>query len=300
MNIAVLIPCFNEALSINRVISDFKHYLPGAKIYVYDNNSNDNTAEVARLAGAIVRTETRQGKGYVVSRMFGDIEADIYFLIDGDGTYDVSAAPLFIQPLIDDAYDFVNGLRVESDIKNYRHGHRFGNYMLTTLVAYIFDHRFKDMLSGYKIFTRKFVKSFPHSSSGFEIETQLIVHALQMGIPATELPVKYINRVEGSESKLNTYRDGFRILLTIFRLFIQEKPMIFFGALSLTNLLFISFLFIPILNTYLETGLVPRYPTLIAIVGLGIACLLCLLTGFISSSISITRKEMRRLSYLAS
>lgn len=300
MNIAVLIPCFNEALSINRVVSDFKHYLPAAKIYVYDNNSNDNTAEVARLAGAIVRTETRQGKGYVVSRMFGDIDADIYFLIDGDGTYDVSAAPLFIQTLIDEAYDFVNGLRVESDIQNYRHGHRFGNYMLTTLVAYIFDHRFKDMLSGYKVFTRKFVKSFPHSSSGFEIETQLIVHALQMGIPATELPVKYINRVEGSESKLNTYRDGFRILFTIFRLFIQEKPMTFFGALSFAIFLFISFLFIPILNTYFETGLVPRYPTLISIVGLGMACLLCLLTGFISSSISITRKEMRRLSYLAS
>jgi glycosyltransferase involved in cell wall biosynthesis len=299
MEIAVLIPCFNEELSINQVVLDFKHFLPRAKIYVYDNNSTDKTVEVARAAGAIVRTEERQGKGHVVYRMFGDIEADFYIMVDGDGTYDISTASLMIDALINERCDMVNGKRIETDKDNYRSGHRLGNLFLTGVVSVIFAHRFSDMLSGYKAFSKKFIKSFPGFSKGFEIETQLTVHALEMNLPVKEIETRYVNRVIGSVSKLNTYKDGIKILYAIFLLVIREKPFVFFGGISLGLMLIIFGLFVPIYQTYLITGLVPKFPTLILIAALGIASLISLVTGLITESLTIARKEFKRLIYLS-
>ena len=299
MEIAVLIPCFNEELSINQVVLDFKRFLPQAKIYVYDNNSTDQTAEIARLAGAIVRTEEKQGKGHVVYRMFGDIEADFYIMVDGDGTYDISVAPLMIDVLINERCDMVNGKRIESNKENYRSGHRLGNLLLTGVVSTIFAHRFSDMLSGYKAFSKKFIKSFPGFSKGFEIETQLTVHALEMNLPVREIKTKYTNRVTGSVSKLNTYKDGIKILYAIFLLVIREKPFAFFGGISLGLLLIMFGLFVPIYRTYLITGLVPKLPTLILIGVLGIASLISLVTGLVTEGLTIARKEFKRLIYLS-
>lgn len=230
--VAVLVPCFNEGESVFEVVRSFKAHLPEADVYVYDNNSTDDTVAKAIKAGAIVRSESRQGKGRVVCRMFSDIEADVYVLVDGDGTYDASRAQDMIRMLIDGQYDVVNGRRVESHAKNYRPGHRFGNLLLTGLVSRIFSRQFSDMLSGYKVFSRRYVKSFPSLSKGFEIETQMTIHALQMEMPVVEIETTYSNRVEGSESKLNTYRDGFRILRTIFKIFVSEKPVMFFNSLA--------------------------------------------------------------------
>jgi glycosyltransferase involved in cell wall biosynthesis len=299
MEIAVLIPCFNEELSINQVVLDFKHFLPRAKIYVYDNNSTDKTVEVARAAGAIVRTEEKQGKGHVVYRMFGDIEADFYIMVDGDGTYDISTASLMIDTLINERCDMVNGKRIESDKENYRRGHRLGNLFLTGVVSAIFAHRFSDMLSGYKAFSKKFIKSFTGFSKGFEIETQLTIHALEMNLPVKEIETKYSNRATGSVSKLNTYKDGIKILYAIFLLVIREKPFAFFGSISL-GLIFLMFgLFAPIYHSYLITGLVPKFPTLILIAALGTASLISLVTGLITESLTIARKEFKRLIYLS-
>lgn len=299
MEIAVLIPCFNEELSINQVILDFKKFLPRAKIYVYDNNSTDKTAEIARAAGAILRTEDKQGKGQVVYRMFGDIEADFYIMVDGDGTYDISIAPQMIDILINERCDMVNGKRIESDKENYRRGHRLGNLFLTGVVSAIFAHRFSDMLSGYKAFSKKFIKSFPGFSKGFEIETQLTIHALEMNLPVKEIETNYSNRATGSVSKLNTYKDGIKILYAIFLLVIREKPFAFFGSISLGLILLMFGLFAPIYHSYLITGLVPKFPTLILIAAFGTASLISLVTGLITESLTIARKEFKRLIYLS-
>lgn len=299
MEIAVLIPCFNEELSIQQVILDFRKFLPQAKIYVYDNNSTDNTAKIAKKNGAIVRFEANQGKGHVVYRMFGDIEADYYLMVDGDGTYDISIAPQMINLLINEPCDVVNGKRVESDIENYRKGHRFGNWMLTGIVASIFSAQFTDMLSGYKAFSKKFVKSFPSLSKGFEIETQITIHALEMNLPVREIETKYANRLEGSESKLSTYKDGIKILYAILLLVIREKPFIFFGLISGALAATMLLLFIPIYISYQETGLVPKFPTLILIGALGTASLICIVTGLITESLTMARKELKRLTYLS-
>jgi glycosyltransferase involved in cell wall biosynthesis len=299
MEIAVLIPCYNEELSIQQVILDFQKFLPEAKIYVYDNNSTDKTAEIAKKTGAIVRAESRQGKGHVVYRMFGDVEADYYLMVDGDGTYDISMAPQMINILINERCDLVNGKRIESDIDNYRQGHRFGNWMLTGLVASIFSAQFSDMLSGYKAFSKKFIKSFPSLSKGFEIETQITIHALEMNMPVREINTKYANRLEGSESKLSTYKDGFKILYAILLLVIREKPFIFFGLISASLFATMLLLFIPIFISFQETGLVPKFPTLILIGALGTASLICIVTGLITESLTMARKELKRLTYLS-
>jgi glycosyltransferase involved in cell wall biosynthesis len=297
--LAVLVPCFNEGDAIFQVVEAFKTHLPEADVYVYDNNSTDQTIEQAQRAGAIVRSESRQGKGRVVCRMFSDIEADVYVLVDGDGTYDASMAKRMIMTLLDGQFDVVNGKRVESHEKNYRPGHRFGNLLLTGLVARIFSRRFSDMLSGYKVFSRRYVKSFPRLSEGFEIETQLTIHALQMEMPVAEVETTYSNRVEGSESKLSTYRDGFRILRTILKIFISEKPVLFFNLVASIIALTMIVLFMPILIDYRQTGLVPRFPTLLGVVGLGIAMLISVVSGYLLEAISVSRKETRRLHYLS-
>jgi glycosyltransferase involved in cell wall biosynthesis len=299
MEIAVMIPCYNEGLSIRQVILDFKNFLPQATIYVYDNNSNDDTVEIAKHAGAIVRFESKQGKGHVVYRMFGDIEADYYIMVDGDGTYDISLAPQMIHLLVNEPCDLVNGKRIESDKENYRKGHRFGNWMLTGIVSSIFSEQFSDMLSGYKAFSRKFVKSFPSLSKGFEIETQITIHALEMNLPVKEIETKYMNRAEGSVSKLSTYKDGVKILYAILLLFIREKPMIFFGIIAAILSAAMLMLFVPIYVSYQQTGLVPKFPTLILIGGFGTASLICLVTGLITESMTMARKEMKRLTYLS-
>lgn len=297
--LAVLVPCFNEEDSILQVVESFKTHLPEADVYVYDNNSTDQTAIRARKAGAIVRSESRQGKGRVVCRMFSDIEADVYVLVDGDGTYDASMAKQLVKVLLDGQFDVVNGKRVESHEKNYRRGHRFGNFLLTGLVARIFSSQFSDMLSGYKVFSRRYVKSFPRLSEGFEIETQLTIHALQMEMPVAEVETTYSNRVEGSESKLSTYRDGFRILRTIAKVFISEKPVLFFNFVASIIALAMIALFMPIFVDYRQTGLVPRFPTLLGIVGLGVAMLISMVYGYLLEVISESRKETRRLHYLS-
>ncbi len=225
MRTAVLIPCYNEEAAIAQVVNDFRRVLPEAQIYVYDNNSKDRTTEVARQAGAIVRREPLQGKGHVVRRMFADIEADVYVLVDGDATYDAESAPRMIQKLLDEQLDMVNGARVTEIKEAYRAGHRFGNWMLTTMVATIFGNRFKDMLSGYRIFSRRYVKSFPALATGFETETELTVHALELRMPTDEVETPYKDRPVGSVSKLSTYRDGFRILWMIGVLVKEERPM---------------------------------------------------------------------------
>jgi glycosyltransferase involved in cell wall biosynthesis len=299
MKIAILIPCFNEAAAIKQVILDFRLALPQAEIYVYDNNSTDGTPDLARHEGVQVRHEPHQGKGHVVCRMFSDVEADVYVLVDGDGTYDAKDAAHFVSILLDQQLDLVNGKRVESDSDNFRRGHRVGNWVLTRMVSILFGQGLSDMLSGYKIFSRRFVKSFPRLSVGFEIETQLVIHALQMSMPSVEIPTKYFNRMRGSVSKLNTYSDGLRILQTILRLLITEKPILFFGGIGMVILILCLLLGIPIVSNYLESGLVPRLPTWVTIVSLVIVSIMSTLTGLLMQAITINRKETRRLIYLS-
>ena len=296
--IAVLIPCFNEAVAIARVIGDFRAALPQATIYVYDNNSTDDTVEVSRKAGAAVRREPLQGKGNVVRRMFADIEADVYVLVDGDGTYDASAAPALVERLLNDELDMVTGVRIAESASAYRAGHAFGNRALTGVVANIFGNRCADMLSGYRAFSRRFVKSFPALATGFEIETELTVHALELRMPIADVPTRYGSREAGSSSKLHTVRDGLRIGKTIVHVVKEERPLQFF---SLTALLFslASLLFgYPVLVTYIETGLVPRLPTAILAMGLMIIATLSFTAGVVLDSISNARRELRRLRYL--
>lgn len=297
--IAVILPCYNEAAAIAGVVHDFRAVLPDADIYVFDNNSTDGTPSCALDAGALVCGENRQGKGNVVRRMFADVEADIYVLTDGDGTYDAAVAPEMISRLVAENLDMVVGSRLtDYDGDAFRRGHRFGNDLLTGCLGFFFGRSFTDILSGYRVFSRRYVKSFPALASGFEIETELAVHALELRMPVAEMPTAYKGRPAGSESKLRTYRDGFRILSTILVLFKEERP---FTCFSLIAALFAAtslILAYPIFATYIETGLVPRFPTAILSTGLMIIAFLSFSCGLILETVSRGRREMRRLFYL--
>jgi glycosyltransferase involved in cell wall biosynthesis len=298
LRVAVLVPCYNEELTISTVVADFRAALPEATIYVYDNNSKDRTREVAAAAGAIVRLESLQGKGNVVRRMFADIEADIYVLVDGDDTYSAASAPQMIEALIENQLDMVNGRRVTDIQAAYRPGHRLGNIMLTSMVAAIFGNRFQDMLSGYRIFSRRFIKSFPALASGFEIETELTVHALELRMATTEIDTPYKDRPEGSVSKLRTYRDGIRILSTILLLVKEERPLQFFcGIFALLTALSVI-ISIPLFITYAQTGLVPRLPTAVLVVGITLLAFLSLVCGLILDTVTLSRREAKRMRYL--
>lgn len=297
--IAVLVPCYNEAASIQSVVSNFKSALPTASIYVYDNNSSDRTAEIAQAAGAIVRREPLPGKGNVVRRMFSDVEADIYVMVDGDDTYHAQSAPMMIRRLLDDQLDMVSGARVETTKEAYRLGHRFGNAVLTGLVATIFGNRFTDMLSGYRVLSRRFVKSFPALSTGFEIETELTVHALELRMKVAEIETPYKDRPEGSASKLNTIRDGIRIFSTIVHLVKEERPLQFFSAAFLALAIGSVLLAIPIISEFLDTGEVPRFPTAILSTGLMLSAFLSLACGLILDTVTTSRREVKRLRYLS-
>jgi glycosyltransferase involved in cell wall biosynthesis len=299
MRIAVLVPCFNEEAAVASVVSAFRKALPTAQIYVYDNNSKDRTAEVARAAGAEVRSERRQGKGHVVRRMFADIEADVYVLVDGDATYDAPSAPGMIERLVNDHLDMVVGLRVDQEQAAYRRGHRAGNWLLTSFLSSVFGQAFTDILSGYRVFSRRFVKSFPVLSDGFEIETELTVHALELAMPVAEVETPYYARPEGSVSKLNTWSDGFRILGTILRLYRSEKPLRFFTFIGLFLALVAIGLAIPLAVTYLEEGVVPRLPTAILSTGLMIVAVLSVSSGLVLDTVTRGRREMKLLNYLS-
>jgi glycosyltransferase involved in cell wall biosynthesis len=297
--IVVLVPCFNEELTVGKTIEGFREALPFATIYVYDNNSTDRTVEVAEAAGAVVRSETRQGKGNVVRRMFADIDADVYVLVDGDATYEAEAAPRMVRRVIEENLDFINGARVSASVEAYRRGHRFGNYVLTAMVRNIFGRQFTDMLSGYKVFSRRYVKSFPAMSRGFEIETELTVHALELRMPSAEELTAYGERPSGSVSKLNTFRDGARILRLIFDLVRNERPLQFFGLVGAVLILIAVVLMIPLAKTFFETGLVPRLPTAVLAIGLIIIGFLSFLAGLILDVVATMRSEMKRLAYLS-
>ncbi len=297
--IAILVPCHNEELTITTVINDFKSVLPQANIYVYDNASTDNTAEAAKKAGAIIYKEKNIGKGNVIRRMFSDIEADIYIMVDGDDTYEAQKCAEMVDQMISNNLDMVIGVRKTSNSDGeYRKGHIFGNWMLTAFVSLIFGNGFSDMLSGYRVMSRRFVKSFPAMSKGFEIETEMTIHALQLGVSYAEKDTIYNSRPEGSESKLSTLKDGVRILAMITLLFKEEKPFYFFSIMSLLFFLISLVFSLPILITYLETGLVPRIPTAILSTGLMIISFLCLVSGVILDSLSRSRLELKRLIYL--
>lgn len=297
--IAVLIPCYNEAATVGQVVAGFRAALPAAVIYVYDNNSSDRTAEIARAAGAVVRRERLQGKGNVVRRMFGDIDADVFILVDGDATYDAAAAPAMVELLLANHLDLVNGCRITAIRRAYRSGHRLGNAVLTWLVGAIFGRGLSDMLSGYKAFSRRFVKSIPLLSSGFEIETELAVHALALRMPIAEMQTIYKDRPEGSDSKLSTYRDGLRILRAIFLLIKEERPLSFFGFLSLLLAATSLGLAMPVIITFSATGLVPRLPTALLATGIMLLAFLSLFCGLILDTVTRGRKEIKRLAYLA-
>ena len=297
--IAVLLPCYNEAAAIAQTIADFRAALPEAAIYVYDNNSSDATCEIAAAAGAIVRSERMQGKGNVVRRMFADVDADIYVMADGDATYEAAAAPALVSKLLDENLDMVVGARKSEVEAAYRRGHRLGNALLTGMLARIFGRTFTDILSGYRVFSRRFVKSFPVLSAGFEIETEISVHALELRMPVAEQVTAYAARPDGSESKLNTWRDGFRILNTILLLFRYERPLQFFGAIAATFAIMAIILAIPLFITFLQTGLVPRFPTAILSTGLMILSALNGMCGLILDTVVRGRLEVRRIAYLA-
>ena len=297
--IAVLVPCFNEEAAVATVVADFQKALPSAAIYVYDNNSSDRTVAIARDAGAIVRSERRQGKGHVVRRMFADVDADIYVLVDGDATYDAASISKMIDTLMSEHLDMVVGLRVDQAQAAWRPGHRTGNWLLTSFLATVFGRAFKDILSGYRVFSRRFVKSFPVLSDGFEIETELSVHALELALPTAEIETPYFARPEGSVSKLNTWRDGFRILATILKLYRSEKPLRFFSAIAAFLALVSVGLAIPVFVTYLELGIVPRLPTAILSMGLIILAMLSLSSGLVLDTVTRGRREMKLLAYLA-
>jgi len=299
VSIAVLLPCCNEEAAIAQTVAGFRAALPGAAIYVYDNNSRDRTIEVARAAGAIVRTEQIQGKGAVVRRMFADVEADIYVMADGDATYDAASAPALISRLLGEQLDMVVGARVTQDEEAYRRGHRIGNAVLTGILARLFGRSFTDILSGYRVFSRRFVKSFPILNSGFEIETEISVHALELKMPVGEIETPYFARPDGSVSKLNTYRDGWVILNKILALYRIERPVLFFGTIAAALALGALILSIPLIITYLESHLVPRVPTAILVTGLMILASLNLFAGLILDTVVHGRREVRRLAYLS-
>jgi glycosyltransferase involved in cell wall biosynthesis len=297
--IAVLLPCYNEEAAIAKVIAGFAKALPGAQIYVYDNNSRDRTVEKAKKAGAIVRTERMQGKGHVVRRMFADVDADIYVMADGDLTYDPKAAPAMVEQLVAEQLDMVVGTRQHEAKDAYRGGHVLGNRLFTGLLARLFGRSFSDIFSGYRVFSRRFVKSFPVLSEGFEIETEMSVHALELRMPVGEAVTAYGARPEGSESKLSTFRDGWRILKTIVTLYRVERPVLFYGSIGALLLIAAVVLAIPLAITYLDTGLVPRFPTAILVTGMVIVAVLCFFAGLILDTVTRGRREMLRLAYLA-
>ncbi len=299
LRVAVLVPCYNEEAAVAAVVKGFRQALPSAQIYVYDNNSKDRTAEIAREAGAEVRSERRQGKGHVVRRMFADVDADVYVLVDGDATYDAPSAPRMIEKLVGEHLDMVVGLRVDQEQTAYRRGHRTGNWMLTSFLSSVFGQAFKDILSGYRVFSRRFVKSFPVLSDGFEIETELTVHALELAMPVAEIETPYYARPEGSFSKLNTWGDGFRILGTILKLYRSEKPLRFFTGIGVFLALVSIGLAIPVIVNYVETGLVPRLPTAVLSTGLMIVAVLSVSSGLVLDTVTRGRREMKLLAYLS-
>ncbi len=299
VQIAVLIPCKDEEATIAKVVRDFSASLPQATIHVFDNNSTDRTGEVARAAGADVRNEPRQGKGHVVRRMFADIDADVYVLVDGDDTYDATAAPGMIALLLRERLDLVNGARSSASEGAFRPGHRFGNALLSRMVQLIFGPHFVDMLSGYKVFSRRFVKTFPALSDGFELETELTVHALDLRMPSAEIVLPYRERPAGSRSKLHTFRDGLRILVVIGKLIKHGRPLLFFGVLGIFIGILSLGLGIPIIVEYFETRLVPRFPTAVLSASLALLAAQLVVLGILLESVTRVSREMKRLAYLA-
>jgi glycosyltransferase involved in cell wall biosynthesis len=299
LEVAVLVPCYNEEHAIAKVVADFRATLPEAAVYVYDNNSTDDTVEAAKRAGAVVRREGHQGKGHVVRRMFNDVEADIYVLVDGDATYDAPSAPAMIAKLLEERLDMVVATRVEREETAYRRGHRAGNFMLTGFVTHIFGRAFTDILSGYRVFSRRFVKSFPILSGGFEIETELTIHALELELPVGEVATPYYSRPSGSTSKLSTWHDGFRILWTVLRIYRTERPLSFFGAFGIAFAIMSIGLAIPIVVTYVQEGLVPRLPTAVLSTGLMLLAFLVIACGLILDTVTRGRREAKLIAYLA-
>ncbi len=299
LRIAILLPCYNEEAAIAQTIAAFRTALPSARLYVYDNNSQDRTREVAAAAGAIVREERMQGKGHVVRRMFADIEADVYVMADGNSTYDASAAPELVGRLVDERLDMVVGARKSEVEEAYRRGHRLGNRLFTGILAGLFGRSFTDIFSGYRVFSRRFVKSFPALSRGFETETEISVHALELAMPVAEMVTAYGARPEGSVSKLSTYRDGWRIMRTILHLFRIERPVLFYGGFAAFFAGLGLVLAAPLILTYVETGLVPRFPTAILVTGLMVVAFLSFGVGLILDTVVRGRREMRRLAYLS-
>ncbi|HJR82674.1 MAG TPA: glycosyltransferase family 2 protein [Sphingomicrobium sp.] len=297
--IAVLLPCYNEEAAVGATVEGFRRALPDATVYVYDNNSRDRTCEVAVAAGAVVRSESQQGKGRVVRRMFADIEADVYVMADGDLTYDPQSAPEMVRMVLAEQLDMVVGTRRHEQVDAYRGGHVLGNRLFTRLLSGLFGRSFTDIFSGYRVFSRRFVKSFPVLSQGFEIETEMSVHALELGMPVGELETRYGARPEGSHSKLSTFGDGWRILKTIVTLYRVERPVLFFGGIGALLLLAAILLAVPLVLTYIETGLVPRFPTAILVTGMTVTAVLCFFAGLILDTVTRGRREMRRLAYLA-
>lgn len=299
LNIAVLVPCYNEEAAIAKVVADFRAALPGAAVYVYDNNSKDQTKARAREAGAVVRTEQRQGKGNVVRRMFADIEADIYVLVDGDDTYDAGASPRMIARMIEEGADLLTARRIHTDAGAYRPGHLLGNRLLTGLTALLFNVHLSDMLSGYRVFSRRFVKSFPFTAEGFAIETELTIHAVRLMMPMSEMDTRYKERPIGSVSKLNTWRDGLRILGTIGYLMREERPLLFFAAVAALFAAVSLLIGTPVVSEYFQTGLVPRLPTAVLATGLMVSAFLSLTCGLILDTVTRGRWEAKRMAYLA-
>ena len=295
----MLLPCYNEEAAIAATVAGFRDALPGATVYVYDNNSRDRTIEVAAKAGAVVRTERQQGKGNVVRRMFADVDSDIYLMADGDLTYDPKAAPAMVDLLLAEQLDMIVGTRKHEEKDAYRGGHVLGNRLFTGILSGLFGRSFTDIFSGYRVFSRRFVKSFPVLSAGFEIETEISVHALELRMPVGEVETAYAARPEGSESKLSTYRDGWRILKTILVLYRVERPTLFYGMIGAFLLALAFVLAIPLVITYLNTGLVPRFPTAILVTGMTVIAVLCFFTGLILDTVTRGRREVRRLAYLS-
>jgi len=299
LRVAVLLPCYNEEAAIAQTVAAFRAALPDASVYVYDNNSSDRTIEVAAAAGAIVRSERMQGKGNVVRRMFADVDADIYLMADGDATYDASAAPKLVRRLLDEQLDMVVGARKSEVEEAYRRGHKLGNRLFTGLLASLFGRTFTDIFSGYRVFSRRFVKSFPALSRGFETETEISVHALELAMPVAEIVTAYGARPEGSQSKLSTYRDGWRIMKTILHLFRIERPVLFYGGFGALLAALALVLAVPLIVTFAETHTVPRFPTAILATGMVIVAFVSFAVGLILDTVVRGRREVRRLAYLA-
>ncbi len=300
LRIAVLIPCLNEEVTIGNVVANFKATLPEASIYVCDNGSTDQTAKVAAEAGAHVISEPQRGKGNTIRRMFADIEADAYLMIDGDDTYDAASSPEMVAKLFDDGLDVVYASRVDQEVASYRPGHRFGNRLLTSLVVWAFDSPVDDMLSGFRVFSRRFVKSFPAHSTGFEIETELTIHALELRMPAVTIPTPYKSRPENSSSKLSTYSDGLRILMTIVELVKTERPLFFFSWLGAALAIAAFGIAIPqIILPWLETGTVIRIPTAVLVTGMTLIAFLSFSIGLVLDTVTRGRREVKRQGYLS-